>query len=106
MYIVICLLGFSLPAHVRQVKIAVWFDWLCAPTRELVKYAVVCGCGASFLLKCSVLGSDRKWYLCVCALLLLFIPSTVGGCTVTYEGQKVLCQQRTCLLLEGVITFQ
>jgi len=30
-----CFLDFSLPVHVRQVKIAVSLDWLHAPVREL-----------------------------------------------------------------------
>lgn len=93
MYIVSCFLDFSLPAHVRQVKIAVWLDWLCAPTREMVKYPVVCGRGASFLLKCFVLGSDRKWCFCVGSFYCFSSPALWGGCMVTYEGLKVLCQQ-------------
>lgn len=101
MHMVGCFLDFSLPAHVRQVKIAVWLDWLHAPVRELVKYSVVGGCGASFLLKCIMQGSD----VYVWGLFIAFHPQHCGGGCM-YEGLEVLCQQWTCLLLECVITFQ
>lgn len=75
MHMVGCFLDFSLPAHVRQVKIAVWLDWLHAPVRELVKYSVVGGCGASFLLKCIMQGSN----VYVWALFIAFHPQHCGG---------------------------
>lgn len=75
MHMVGCFLDFSLPVHVRQVKIAVSLDWLHAPVRELVKYSVVGGCGASFLLKCIMQGSN----VYVWALFIAFHPQHWGG---------------------------
>lgn len=76
MHMVGCFLDFSLPAHVRQVKIAVSLDWLHAPVRELelLSVAVVPHFFWNVLCK-EVTGSD----VYVWALFIAFHPQHCGG---------------------------